>query len=220
MDIARPHYSNMTPPNTLLATLLLLGLFCANKALLFDIEEGEERCFSDQIGETDLVVVRYNVHQKGSKRGKTGVSMVFRDPSSKLIRTDYDIDTTTGMHVINFDAHESGVYRICFQELQNIKSRVFMEFQHGRAAVDYAKKTEEEHLDALGEKFSQLEDLVDQVHADMLYIRDREALLREKNENTNSRVIWMGFLSVLIFSSLGIGQMLYLRKFFKNKKLI
>nr|CCA23822.1 conserved hypothetical protein [Albugo laibachii Nc14] len=210
----------MTLVKALYAALNLLLLIQRDTALLFDLEGGERRCISDQIGDTDLVVVRYNVRTIGFKRGKTGVSMAFQDPSSKLIRTDYDIDTTTEIHVINFHAHESGNYQICFENMRKIKTRILLEFEHGRAAVDYDKKAQEENLDSLTEKFYQLEDLVDEVHADMLYIRDREALMREKNENINSRVLWIGFLSILIFSSLGIGQILYLSKFFKNKKLI
>ncbi|RLN36580.1 hypothetical protein BBJ28_00021817, partial [Nothophytophthora sp. Chile5] len=53
-----------------------------------------------------------------------------------------------------------------------------------------------------------------------LYMREREAAMRDTNESTNSRVLWFSFFSIVVLLGMGVWQVLYLKKFFKSKKLI
>eukprot|EP00644_Phytophthora_capsici_P011480 jgi/Phyca11/508711/fgenesh2_kg.PHYCAscaffold_37_\ len=65
-----------------------------------------------------------------------------------------------------------------------------------------------------------MEDTVDEIHREMLYMREREATMRNTNESTNSRVLWFSFLSIIVLLGMGVWQVMYLKKFFKSKKLI
>uniref|UniRef100_A0A8D2JFZ1 GOLD domain-containing protein n=1 Tax=Sciurus vulgaris TaxID=55149 RepID=A0A8D2JFZ1_SCIVU len=49
---------------------------------------------------------------------------------------------------------------------------------------------------------------------------DREEIFRMTSEDTNSSVLWWAFAQTLIFISVGIFQMKYLKDFFMAKKLV
>ena len=52
------------------------------------------------------------------------------------------------------------------------------------------------------------------------YLEAREAKMRNTNESTNDRVKWFSIVSILTLIGLAGWQILYLRSFFKSKKLI
>jgi hypothetical protein len=65
-----------------------------------------------------------------------------------------------------------------------------------------------------------LEDLSDSIVNDFQYMKQREEEMRSTNESTNSRVLYFSIFSMLCLVGLATWQVLYLRKFFKSKKLI
>ncbi|CAN7994854.1 unnamed protein product [Ixodes hexagonus] len=69
-------------------------------------------------------------------------------------------------------------------------------------------------------KLQQLEDLSEAVVKDFAYMRQREEEMRDTNESTNSRVLYFSIFSMCCLLGLATWQVLYLRRFFKAKKLI
>ena len=67
---------------------------------------------------------------------------------------------------------------------------------------------------------TQLEDQMDKLHERFVYATVREKALQEVNDTTNSRVLGFGILTLIVVLCAGIAQMVYLRTFFKNKKII
>ena len=55
---------------------------------------------------------------------------------------------------------------------------------------------------------------------DFQYMKQREEEMRDTNESTNSRVLYFSIFSMCCLIGLATWQVLYLRKFFKSKKLI
>ena len=55
---------------------------------------------------------------------------------------------------------------------------------------------------------------------DFAHMRQREEEMRDTNESTNSRVLYFSIFSMLCLLGLATWQVLYLRKYFKSKKLI
>ncbi|ULT89200.1 hypothetical protein L3Y34_007989 [Caenorhabditis briggsae] len=51
-------------------------------------------------------------------------------------------------------------------------------------------------------------------------MRQREEEMRNTNESTNSRVLYLSIFSMLCLLGLAIWQVLFLRNYFKSKKLI
>ena len=65
-----------------------------------------------------------------------------------------------------------------------------------------------------------LEDLSEAIVNDFAYMRAREEEMRDTNESTNSRVFYFSIFSMLCLLGLACAQVLYLKKYFKSKKLI
>jgi hypothetical protein len=59
-----------------------------------------------------------------------------------------------------------------------------------------------------------------EIHNGMLYLRAREAELRDLNEATNSRVAWLSIVSLAVCIALCVWQIFYLKNFFQRKKLL
>merc|ERR1712146_335265 len=85
---------------------------------------------------------------------------------------------------------------------------------------DYEKVAQEDHLGPLEIEMRKLEDKMKQLNKEMMYIRAREAAMRDTNESTNARVLFFSLLSMGTLVGLGLWQVFYLRRFFQQRKLI
>ncbi|VDO37651.1 unnamed protein product [Onchocerca flexuosa] len=92
--------------------------------------------------------------------------------------------------------------------------------KRGVEAKNYNAVAEAEQLKPLEVELRRLEDLSDSIVQDFAYMRQREEEMRTTNESTNSRVLYLSIFSMLCLLSLAIWQVLYLRRYFKAKKLI
>ena len=59
-----------------------------------------------------------------------------------------------------------------------------------------------------------------EIHNGMLYLRAREAELRDLNEATNTRVALLSIVSLAVCIALCVWQIFYLKNFFQRKKLL
>ena len=65
-----------------------------------------------------------------------------------------------------------------------------------------------------------LEQLSEEIKEDFGKMRRNEEEMSSTNESTNALVVYFGLFSMLCLVVLASGQILYLRKYFKSKKLI
>ena len=69
-------------------------------------------------------------------------------------------------------------------------------------------------------ELKRLEDLSESIVKDFSFMRVREEEMRDTNESTNARVLYFSVFSMLCLLGLATWQVIYLRSFFKSKKLI
>lgn len=60
-----------------------------------------------------------------------------------------------------------------------------------------------------------IEEMVQEIVAEMDYLRSREQKLRDTNESTNNRVKWFAFSTMGMLVALGAWQVIYLRAYFR-----
>ncbi|KAF7722983.1 vesicle coat component [Apophysomyces ossiformis] len=127
-----------------------------------------------------------------------------------------------------FETKATGVVSICFanvldsgfhEDAQYVRP-VDLEFNVGAEAKDYDKIAKDEKLGPLELELRKLETVVKEIVDEMGYLQRREAKLRDTNESTNARVKGFSILSLLTLVSLGTWQILYLRQYFRRKRLI
>merc|ERR1712224_394351 len=109
-----------------------------------------------------------------------------------------------------FTALETVSHRICFRSTASVQRRIELIVKTGFGAKDYSNAAKTEHLKPMQVELRRLEDLVKEIHAEQLYMRQREEELRDTNESTNSRVKWFSIGTIFILSSLGLYQINYL----------
>ncbi|KAL1425627.1 hypothetical protein MTO96_019050 [Rhipicephalus appendiculatus] len=105
-------------------------------------------------------------------------------------------------------------------EVKGGDREVQLTLKHGAEAKNYQGLAEVGKLKPLEMKLQQLEDLSEAVVKDFAYMRQREEEMRDTNESTNSRVLYFSIFSMCCLLGLATWQVLYLRRFFKAKKLI
>ncbi|ETV66574.1 hypothetical protein H257_17005 [Aphanomyces astaci] len=185
----------------------------------FDIPTRVEKCLSDEVAKDSFVLIQYDV--LGNAQGRTGVSVMIQDPLGKYIKEDSDVDVSSGdLHKFSFNAGTAGSFSTCFFNSNEYTVRVSLDFKHGVEAKDYSEIAKREHLLPVEKELRKMEDTVDEIHREMLYMREREASMRDTNESTNARVLWFSSFSIFVLLAMGLWQVIYLKKFFKSKKLI
>ncbi|ETW07128.1 hypothetical protein H310_01760 [Aphanomyces invadans] len=202
------------------AVLLVLCMLIGSvQGVQFDIPTRVEKCLSDEVAQDSFVLIQYDV--LGNAQGRTGVSVMIQDPLGKYIKEDSDVDVSSGdLHKFSFNAGTAGSFSTCFFNSNEYNVRVSLDFKHGVEAKDYSEIAKREHLMPVEKELRKLEDTVDEIHREMLYMREREAAMRDTNESTNARVLWFSSFSIFVLLAMGLWQVIYLKKFFKSKKLI
>ncbi|KAI1719321.1 hypothetical protein Ddc_08527 [Ditylenchus destructor] len=124
-----------------------------------------------------------------------------------------------------FTADEYDIFEMCItihapEHQQKINREVSVVLKHGVEAKNYDDLAKAEKLKPLEVELRRLEDLSDSIVQDFAYMRQREEEMRTTNESTNARVLYLSIFSMLCLLGLATWQVIYLRRYFKAKKLI
>ena len=156
--------------------------------------------------------------------------------------THLDVKDTKGHTLYNkedamkgkfaFTTEEYDVFEICFEtkaahgeqqqhlSAQHTTKEVSIKIKHGVETKDYDALAKANKLKPLEVELSRLEDLSAAIVSDFAYMKQREEEMRDTNESTNNKVLYFSIFSMGCLMSLAIWQVLYLRRYFKAKKLI
>ncbi|THG15072.1 hypothetical protein TEA_019372 [Camellia sinensis var. sinensis] len=123
-----------------------------------------------------------------------------------------------------FTAKEAGNYGACFwvdgnhQGGQDVP--VSLEWRIGVDAKDWETVARKEKIEGVELELMKLEGAVQAIHQNLIYLKDREAEMREVSERTNSRVAWFSIMSLGVCIVVSGLQLWHLKSFFRKKKLI
>jgi len=121
---------------------------------------------------------------------------------------------------------EDDIFDICFVTYlpaghqTGPEREVSLLLKHGVEAKNYEELANVGKLKPLEMELQKLEDLSSSIVQDFEYMKKREEEMRDTNESTNNRVLYLSIFSMLCLLGLATWQVLYLRRFFKAKKLI
>jgi len=143
-------------------------------------------------------------------------------PSDK--NPEASMENDEGKFAFTTDANE--VVNICFHSKASGWARepkfheVSVKIRKGTEARNYDEAGKTEKLKPLEIELRRLEDLSDSIVNDFQFMKQREEEMRSTNLSTNSRVLYFSAFSMMCLIGLATWQVLYLKKFFKSKKLI
>eukprot|EP01023_Acetabularia_acetabulum_P020266 TRINITY_DN2048_c0_g1_i1.p3 TRINITY_DN2048_c0_g1~~TRINITY_DN2048_c0_g1_i1.p3 ORF type:complete len:236 (-),score=46.28 TRINITY_DN2048_c0_g1_i1:180-887(-) len=196
----------------------LVLLVPAVYALEFDMMF-QTKCIMEEINENVLVVGDYKAFDKNNYNLPVNIDAKVDNPKGFALYNQKNQDA--GQFV--FTTEMSGDYKACFSvktlnTAQN--TRIRLDWKTGVAAKDWDTIAKKENLNAMATELRKLEEIVKEIHTEMLELRKREEEMRAMNEATNSRVAYYSGLSVMICVGLAGWQLWYLKKFFQRKKLL
>jgi len=197
--------------------LVLAGLLTSTTALMFHLEPNSRKCLKEEIHKDMLVTGEYDASEVPGQE----VDMMVTDTKGQHFVNREKTDK--GKFAFTTDAYD--VFEICFisrvpPNMRGARHEVFLATKHGVEAKNYEGLGDAAKLKPLEVELKRLEDLSESIVQDFAHMRQREEEMRDTNESTNSRVLYFSLFSMCCLLGLATWQVLYLRKFFKSKKLI
>lgn len=176
-----------------------------------------QKCLREELRQNVLVKGDYEIVPIENQF----MDYIVRDSKGHILATKQDI--TKGkftfstenydMFEICFTSRVPGFQRAMIQEIAlNIKTGVEAKTYEGLGEVAKLKPLE---LD-----LKMLEDLSSSIVQDFSDMKHRAEEMRNTNESTSRRVHWFSMFSICCLFGLSVWQILYLRSYFKAKKLI
>ncbi|KAM4625446.1 transmembrane emp24 domain-containing protein 10-like [Polymixia lowei] len=198
--------------------ILVPFLFDSVFPIAFHLPVNFRKCLQEEIHKDVLVTGEYEV----SEQPNTKTNLQITDAAGHTLYTKED--ASKGKFA--FTTEDYDMFEICFESKSPMGTGrvpdqlVKLEMKHGVEAKNYEEIAKVEKLKPLEVELRRLEDLSESIVNDFAYMKKREEEMRDTNESTNTRVLYFSVFSMCCLIALATWQVLYLRQFFKAKKLI
>lgn len=188
-------------------------------SIRFDLQPNSKKCLKEEMRKNLLAVGEYEVSSL------VGTTVDFHITDSKghtaLMRTGVD---GKGKFAVTSD--EDDIYDFCFtysssptMSHQLLPREVNLDVRLGVEAKHYDPATNDK-LQKLESDLTKLEDLTNSVIDDFAHLKRRESEMQDTNASTINWIFWQTVISIVVVFGLAGWQVLYLRQFFRSKKLI
>ncbi|KAF1825434.1 uncharacterized protein K489DRAFT_315367 [Dissoconium aciculare CBS 342.82] len=209
--------------------LLLAFALPLISALKFDIQAhpghesaSKERCIRNFAGNGQLVVVTATV--SGSRGDGQTLNMHIKDAINNDYHRPRDV---VGENRYAFTSHADSPFDICFENIitghTNVGApyrTVELDVDVGADAKDWTSIQADEKLKPIEASLKRISEVAKEIVDEMNYLKEREMMLRDTNESTNTRVMYFGIGTMGMLVALGVWQIVYLRAYFRSKHLI
>ncbi|XP_003403136.1 transmembrane emp24 domain-containing protein bai [Bombus affinis] len=191
----------------------------------FYLEPNGFKCLKEEVQANVLVAGEYKV----SVTLDVKTEYIIRDSKGDVLSKKDDIPHGKLLK-FSFVTETYDTFEICFMahsmlpsfsgNTKQIKQEIYLVTKRGIEAKNYEGIGEAAKLKPSEVELKRLEDLSEAIVQDFARMRKNEEEMRDTNEATNTRVLYFSIFSMCWLLVLSIWQVLYLRRFFKAKKLI
>lgn len=196
--------------------LVLLYAVCI-ECIMWNLEPNTRKCLREELGQNVLIAGEYDVSEIPNQR----VDYQITDSKNHILARGESISRGKFTFVTEtFDTVEICFISMVPNHIQARPHEVSLNAKQGVEAKNYEGMGEAAKLKPLEIELKKLEDLSSAVVQDFVEMRKREEEMRDTNESTNNRVLYFSVFSMMCLLGLATWQVLYLRNFFKTKKLI
>ncbi|KAK6257494.1 hypothetical protein QUC31_000953 [Theobroma cacao] len=190
------------------------------EAIWLTIPSSGTKCVSEEIQSNVVVLADYNVIDENNPDHIPTVSARVTSPFGNNLH--HNENATHGQFA--FTTSEAGNYLACFwkdgSHQQDAELTLGLDWKIGIAAKDWESVAKKEKIEGVELVLSRLQGAVEAIHGNLIYLKDREAEMREVSERTNARVAWFSIMSLGVCIVVSIVQLWYLKRYFLKKKLI
>ncbi|KAH8251631.1 hypothetical protein KR038_003097 [Drosophila bunnanda] len=196
---------------------LLMACAWSSHGVMFHLPPNTQKCLKEDIQANQLVIGEFEVSDVPGQI----IDYIARDTKGHILSQQERI--SKGKFTFMSEVYDA--YEICFiskvpAHQRGISQEVSLNTKKGVETKSYEGIGEASKLKPLEVDLKRLEDLSDSIVRDFVLMRKREEEMRDTNEKTNSRVLFFSIFSMCCLLGLATWQVLYLRRYFKAKKLI
>ncbi|XP_005191704.1 transmembrane emp24 domain-containing protein bai [Musca domestica] len=197
--------------------LAILAVICYANCVMFHLSPNTQKCLQEDMQANQLVMGEYEVTDVPGQI----IDYIARDSKGHILSQKEHI--TKGKFSFMSEIYDT--YEICFiskvpPHQRGVIQEISLVTKKGVETKNYEGIAEASKIKPLEVDLKRLEDLSDSIVRDFALMRKREEEMRDTNEKTNSRVLFFSIFSMCCLLGLATWQVLYLRRYFKAKKLI
>ncbi|KAL0348259.1 UNVERIFIED_CONTAM: Transmembrane emp24 domain-containing protein p24delta3 [Sesamum angustifolium] len=202
--------------------VLLLILLRRSDAVWLTLPASGNKCVSEEIHNNIVVLGDYAVISDAEDLNS--LPTISTKVTSPFGNTLYHKENVL-YGQFSFTTSEAGNYLACFWLDSHYAGHgehltVSIDWKTGIAAKDWESVARKEKLEGVELELAKLEEAVEAILDNLLYLKDREAEMRTMNEETNAQVAWFSIMSLGICILVSTAQLLHLKRYFQMKKLI
>ncbi|KAK9874014.1 hypothetical protein WA026_002367 [Henosepilachna vigintioctopunctata] len=196
---------------------VLMSLYLSVSGIMFNLQPNTQKCLKEELQQNVPVIGEYEISEAPGQK----VDYIVKDSKGHTLAQKEDI--TKGKFSFNTESYDT--YEICFvsripQPQRGLTQEISLVTKHGVDVKNYDAFGDAANLKPIEKELQRLEDLSNEIVRDFAYMRKREEEMRDTNESTNNRVLYFSIFSMFCLLGLATWQVLYLRRYFKAKKLI
>ncbi|XP_050522757.1 transmembrane emp24 domain-containing protein bai-like [Daktulosphaira vitifoliae] len=197
--------------------IILLFIVTCVSSIRWYMQPNTQKCLREELKQNVLVKGDYETQ---SIEGQY-MDYIVRDSKGHILANKQDI--TKGK--FTFSTENYDMFEICFTSRvpgyqRGVLHEVSLDIKTGIEAKQYEGLGEVAKLKPLELDLKILEDLSSSIVNDFSDMKHRVEEMRNTNESTSKRVHWFSMFSIFCLIGLSVWQILYLRRYFKAKKLI
>lgn len=206
----------MPPIDIVLLTLLILTTGATS--IRFDLMPNTKKCIKEEMRKNLLAVGEYEISSL------TGSNVDFQITDSKG-HTALNRDNIDGKGKFAVTSDEDDIYDFCFSyssspyATNQLPREVRLDVRLGAEAKQFDEPSKDK-LEKLEADLIKLDTLTNSIIEDFAHLKRREMEMQDTNASTSNRIFWQTILSMLVVVGLAVWQVMYLRQFFKLRRLI
>jgi p24 family protein delta-1 len=177
------------------------------------LDSSEKQCFGEDMMKDTLYIAETSLKDQGSNKF---YSVSVTDKANTLVHFKEGVKTDK----FSFFTVIDGPHILCIKNLETSPILINLKIDTGVAAKDYSSLPTAKEIKMSERKIKRIHDSVIEIKKELQYIKDRDYELEHTNETIQKRIIIYSGVSLLLLIVLAVTQVMYLKKYFKSKKMI
>ncbi|CAG9326261.1 unnamed protein product [Blepharisma stoltei] len=194
--------------------LILFLIFAGVQGFEVNIQPRGQQCFGEDLSKGTLYVGEVSLAEKRPELRPLSYRVLFKDIATIVEKNNVNTDK------FSFTSTEEGPHMLCVENSGQFATWVNVKIITGAAAKDYSGVASTKDIKDSERKIELVKENVRQIHKELQNVREREEEMRGTNETIHSRVVAYSIFTIIFLIALALIQVLYLKRFFKSKKMI
>ncbi|XP_051139943.1 transmembrane emp24 domain-containing protein p24delta3-like [Andrographis paniculata] len=204
--------------------VIALGVIPAARGLWIDLPSSGTKCVSNELRDNVVVLADYYAFIGDDYDANSTVAPAISAKVTSPFGNTLHHQEKVSHGQFSFTTTESGSYLACFTgaDDHNVGKRVVVgiDWKIGIATKDWDSIAKKEKIEGLELELRRLEDTVEAIHKNLYSLIQWEEEMRGVSEKTNARVARCSIISLTICIVVSVLQVLFLRRYFRQRKLI